>query len=295
MRATAAIGPAAASPVGAAAATIAENDLGFAEPEWTPAGGMPRATTTGVESLPDRLFVNPSGAAWNLGAFRLFAECRAAGGGLGGDFYAFRLRSPRHLSVVIGDACGRGEAASTLLPGVLSRLEQLAGSAARPSHLLHELNHRLSAELSSDRFVTGAVFEIDALAGTLTVANAGHVPAVLRRASGEVTIIGRASGPPLGILDASSYFDESYAFGRGDVIVLMTDGIVEAVESDLAEMPRLTALVAEGAGDSKAVHRRMLGRLTAQPNRAADDMTLLSLELLPQSGSWNLRELQPTI
>jgi phosphoserine phosphatase RsbU/P len=257
---------------------------------------MPRAATAGVESLADRLFVNPSGAAWDLGAFRMLAECRAAGCGLGGDFYAFRLRSPHRLSVVIGDACGRGEAAAMLLPGVLSRLEELAGSGARPSHFLHELNRRLIGELSSDRFVTGAVFEIDAQAGTLTVANAGHVPAVLRRASGAVTIVGRASGPPLGILEASSYFDESYAFGRGDVMVLMTDGIVEAVESDLMEMPRLTALVAEGAGDSKAVHRRMLRRLTAQePNRAADDMTLLSLELLPQSGSWNLAEFQPTI
>jgi serine phosphatase RsbU (regulator of sigma subunit) len=226
----------------------------------------------------------------------MLAECRAAGGGLGGDFYAFRLRGPKRLAVVIGDACGRGEAGATLLPGVLSRLEQLAASAARPSHFLHELNQRLIGELSSDRFVTGAVLEIDAQAGALTVANAGHVPAVLRRASGEVAIIGRASGPPLGILEASSYFDESYRFGRGDVMVLMTDGIVEAVETDLAEMPRLTSLVAQGAGGSRAVHHRLLAQLTAQePGRAADDMTLLSLELLSESGSWNLTAFQPAI
>lgn len=256
---------------------------------------MPRAVTASVELVPDRLFVNPSGAAWDLGAFRMLAECRAAGGGFGGDFYAFRLRGPKRIAVIIGDACGRGEAAARLLPGVLASLEELAASSARPSHFLHELNQRLVSELSNDRFVTGAVFEIDAQKGILTVANAGHVPALLRRSSGEVAIIGRASGPPLGILEASSYFDESFSFGRGDVMVLMTDGVVEAVETDLAEMPRLTALVAEGLGGSKAIHRRMLRRLTArEPERAADDMTLLSLELLPQSGSWNLADFQPT-
>ena len=245
---------------------------------------------------PDRLFLNPLSAAWDLGPFRLLAESRAADGGLGGDFHAFRMRGAKRLAVVIGDACGRGAEAATLLPRVLARLEQSASSTERPSHLLRELNRRLVGELSSDRFVTGAAIEIDAQAGTLTVANAGHVPGVLRRASGEVTIIGRASGPPLGIMEASSYFDESYRFGRGDVLVLMTDGVVEAVETDLAEMPTLTALVAQGSCDSKSVHRHLLSQLTArEPERDADDMTLLSLELLPQSGSWNLAGYQQTI
>jgi serine phosphatase RsbU (regulator of sigma subunit) len=181
---------------------------------------------------------------------------------------------------VIGDACGRGQEGASLLPGVLARLEQLALVGARPSHFLHELNRHLVRELSGDRFVTGAAFEIDAQAGTLTNANAGHVPAVVRRAAGGVAIVGRASGPPLGILAESSYFDETCRFNRGDVMVLMTDGLVEAVETDLTEMPTLTALVAQGTGDGSAVHGRLLSKLTAQRRRDPDDMTLLSLELL---------------
>jgi sigma-B regulation protein RsbU (phosphoserine phosphatase) len=229
----------------------------------------------------DRLVVNPAhGSAWDLGAFRMLTESRSASGNLGGDFFAFRLRGPKRLAVVIGDACGRGKEAASLLPGVLARVERLASTMVRPSHFLAELNAGLFGELSSDRFVTGAAFEIDADAGTLTIANAAHVPAVLRRANGEVTLVGRASGPPLGILRDSSYFEETYRFNGGDVMVLMTDGIVEAVESDLTEMPRLTALVAATDGGSPAVHRRVLERLAQQVGRDADDMTLLSLELL---------------
>jgi serine phosphatase RsbU (regulator of sigma subunit) len=243
-----------------------------------------------VDVFDNSLIVNPpSHAAWDLGAFRMLAECRSAEGSFGGDFYAFQLRGPKRLIVVIGDACGRGEEGARLLPGVLARLEELAASGARPSHFLHDLNHLLVRELCSDRFVTGAAFEIDGQAGTVTVANAGHVPAVLRRAAGDVTIVGRASGPPLGIFDDSSYFDETYRIGSGDVMVLMTDGVVEAVETDLTEMPKLMALVAQGLGGGSAVHGRLLSQLTAPRHRAPDDMTLLSLELLCDTAAASTR------
>ena len=237
----------------------------------------------------------PPDASSDLGRFRVLTECRSAGSSTGGDFFALRLRGPRRLAVVIGDACGRGEQAASLLPHVLSRVERIAACGLRPGHFLQALNRGLVSDLSSDRFVTGAVFEIDAQRGTLTVANAAHVPAVLRRASGEVKIVGRASGPPLGILPEASWFDETLPFGSGDVMVLMTDGIVEAVESNLADMPRLTRLVAQGAGDGVAVHGRLLERLTAwQGLPDADDMTLLSLELLAEPAAGGLTAHQRT-
>jgi phosphoserine phosphatase RsbU/P len=234
----------------------------------------------------DTLFVNPKvDSPWDLGAFRMLAECRCAGGGQGGDFYAFGLRGPNRLAVVIGDACGRGEDGARLLPNVLNRLAGLTDASVRPRDLLRSLNRRLADELSSDRFVTGAAFEIDAQRGVLTVANAGHVPAMVRRASGAVTLIGHASGPPLGIFADADYFEDRCKLGRGDVVVLMTDGILEAVETDLAEMPRLTALLSETNGGSGAVHRSLLAHLaTRQGNWRGDDMTLLSLELLTDPG-----------
>jgi serine phosphatase RsbU (regulator of sigma subunit) len=223
----------------------------------------------------------------------MLAECRAAEGNLGGDFFAFRLHGPQRLALVIGDACGRGQEGARLLPSVLSHIEELVASPVRPSHLLRNLNRGLMGHLSSDRFVTGAAFEIDGSAGTLTIANAGHVPAVLRRASGEVRIVGRASGPPLGILEEASYFDETCEFGKGDVMVLMTDGILEAVETDLQGMPTLIALVGQGLGSGGAVHRRLLAQLASQlSKRDPDDMMLLSLELLGQARKATLTGIQ---
>jgi serine phosphatase RsbU (regulator of sigma subunit) len=204
-----------------------------------------------------------------------------AAGPLGGDFFAFRSRSPERLALVIGDACGRGEDGAHLLPSVLARVECLAAGSGRPSHFLDYLNRGLVDELPRDRFVTASAIELDARAGTLTIANAGHVPVVLRRASGQVKIVGRASGPPLGILHASSYFDETYSLGVGDMVVLMTDGVVEALETDLTEMPTLMSLVRQTLGSGDALHRRVLHELQEkQKRREPDDMTLLSLELV---------------
>jgi sigma-B regulation protein RsbU (phosphoserine phosphatase) len=211
----------------------------------------------------------------------MLADSRSAGGEVGGDFYAFLLRDPNRLAVVIGDACGRGREGATLLPHVLPLLDQLSSSVSRPSLLLQALNDELAGRLPSDRFVTGAVLELDAITGTLTLANAGHVPAMLRSCSGEVSVVGRASGPPLGIIAQHGYLEESHSVKSGDVVVFMTDGVLEAVETDLTAMSRLAAVVAERPGDGTDVHHRLLSRLPAQqPERRADDMTLLSVELL---------------
>jgi serine phosphatase RsbU (regulator of sigma subunit) len=231
------------------------------------------------------LLVNPPlRAALDLGVFRVLAERRAAEKDGCGDFFAFRQRGPKRLAAVIGDACGHGQEAAKLLPGVLRRLEEVGGGVERPSEVLSYLNRGLAGELSSDRFVTLTALEIDAQAKTLAVANAGHVPAFLRRACGEVQIVGHASGPPLGILDEATYFEETYAIDSGDVLVLMTDGVLEAVETDLTGMPRMAALVGQGAGSGGAVYGRLLEQLAARLEQRApdDDMTLLSLELLPE-------------
>lgn len=220
-------------------------------------------------------------SSWELGAFRLLAECRCAGDRLGGDFVAFLLRGPKRLAVVIGDVCGRGDEGARLLPLVLEPLQELSASVDSPRELLIALNRSVAGRLASDRFVTSAALEFDAELGTLTLANAGHVPAMLRNAAGDVVVIGHASGPPLGILDDVSYSQESYAFGAGDVIVSMTDGVLESVESDLRQMSTLVALVAQAPGKCGDVHGRLLARLPASSaNRRGDDMTLLSLELV---------------
>src|SRR5262249_60766252 len=82
------------------------------------------------------------------------------------------------------------------------------------------------------RLVPGACRQLDAARRTVRVANAGHVLPLLRRAGGEVLPLGSASGPPLGMLPGQSYLTEEFALAAGDIVVLMTDGVVEALDSE---------------------------------------------------------------
>ena len=214
------------------------------------------------------------------------AERRGAGGTVGGgDFYTLAVRAPGHIGVVIGDACGRGADGEAQLSRILPKVHQLALSRASPAALLTELNRTVAADLPIDRFVTAAAFEFDIRAGVLTVANAAHVPAIVRRARDRhVSVIGRASGAPLGIAEGTTYLDERYELNRGDVIVLMTDGVLEAVESDLLSMSTLRRFLAEASEGAGRVHRFFLRKFEeCTTGKPADDMTLIVLEAASES------------
>ncbi len=214
----------------------------------------------------------------------MLAESRSAGGLRGGDFYTFALRAPTRLAVVIGDACGRGTDGAELLPMVLPTVDQLLRLDASPSLLLAEVNRALVGRLPADRFVTAAAFELDAHAGSLVASCAGHVPTLLRNTRSGVLAVGTASGPPLGIVRECVYVDERHDLEQGDVAVFMTDGLLEALETDLLAMATLRAMLAAAPAGNGAVHRFLLKELDRCSARSrADDMLLLSLEVVGDS------------
>jgi serine phosphatase RsbU (regulator of sigma subunit) len=223
----------------------------------------------------------PPGILWEFGGFRMLAESRSEAGIRGGDFYTFALRAPTRLAVVIGDACGRGRDGAELLPLVLPTIDALLVSGASPSRLLSEVNRTLVGSMPSDRFVTAAAFELDASVGSLVAACAGHVPTLLRSAENAVHTVGTASGPPLGISSDCKYVDERHELGLGDVAVFMTDGIFEALETDLLDMATLRGILGSAPAGNGAVHRFLLAQLDRCTARSgADDALLLSLEVV---------------
>jgi sigma-B regulation protein RsbU (phosphoserine phosphatase) len=226
---------------------------------------------------------------WHHAGLRVSAAHRGMDGTRGGgDFYTLSVRSPGQISVVIGDTCGRGVDGEAHLSRILPKVHQLAFSGASPAQLLAELNRTVAVALPADRFVTAAAFELDMRVGLLTVANAAHVPAIIRKGRGrQVSIVGHATGIPLGILPDTTYLDERYELDRGDVIVLMTDGVLEALESDLVRMSTLKRLLAEPHESGAEVYRFLLRKFEERTaGRLIDDMTLMALEATVQPGSW---------
>ena len=108
-----------------------------------------------------------------------------------------------------------------MLHALVPKLAQLLGSVGSPARTLSILNACAARVLPIDRFVTAAVLELDAEHHSLTIANAGHVPVLVRSLGGTVACLGRASGPPLGVVANALYLDETTPLQRGDVVVLM--------------------------------------------------------------------------
>jgi serine phosphatase RsbU (regulator of sigma subunit) len=189
--------------------------------------------------------------------------------------------------VVIGDACGYGAEGARLISRLLPDMLRLAAPGIGPGRLLANFNRRVAAQMPVDRFVTTTAVEIDPRSGAVTIANAGHVPVLVRRAAGGVELIGRTSGPALGLLDHCFYSEERHVLHTGDVLVFMTDGVLEAIESDLVTMPRLCELLEHAPPGSRAVQDAILERLHARAKATDrnDDRTLVSVELLEQEAT----------
>jgi len=220
---------------------------------------------------------------------RVAALCRAADD-VGGDFYALAPRRAGRVAIVIGDVCGRGQAGAGLLRLVVPTINELCETGLPPAELLSEMDLRLRKQLPIDRFVTLAALEVDTRATELSVANAGHVPTLLRSGS-SVRIVGRASGPPLGLARTATYSQERIALAPGDSLVLMTDGVLEALEPDLVNMTRVCKLIAEAPEGAEEMHRSLMDELEQVIGpKAADDMTLLVVDVIGGSGAWRFSD-----
>ena len=189
--------------------------------------------------------------------------------------------APGQVTVAIGDVSGKGVAAALVMSRVATDLRRLAEAGRTPAELLAELSRSMFDEAPDDTFATAACLRLDTRRQRMTIANAGHVLPLRRRASGQVEPL-RALGSPLGIHGAQPYVEEEFDLHPGDLILLMTDGVAEALEcdSDPFAMERLCALVAQAPRDPAGLNARILEEVArAHGERRPDDVTLLALEL----------------
>jgi serine phosphatase RsbU (regulator of sigma subunit) len=126
------------------------------------------------------------------------------------------------------------------------------------------------------QFATASYAVIDRAAGTLTVANAGHLPLLVRRPGSATAVVHAAPGPPLGI-GAGGYAELEVPFGPGCLLAAFTDGLVESRQLDAdagVELLRLQ-VDAEPVGDLEGTADRLLDMLDGRAGQ--DDVALVLL------------------
>jgi len=152
--------------------------------------------------------------------FKIESAYRPAGE-VGGDFFQILPLTAGGVLVVIGDVSGKGMPAAMTVSLLVGTLGTLAHYTASPGEILAAMNQRMLFR-SRDGFTTCLVLRVDP-DGSLTMANAGHIPPYYR---GEELAV--ESGFPLGLLAQSTYEEAKVELEPGVQVTLLTDGVVEA-------------------------------------------------------------------
>ncbi len=206
--------------------------------------------------------------------------------GVGGDFFQVLPLKDDSLLLVVGDVSGKGLQAamnsSTLVGALRNELSH------DPATVLEHLNHVLIGAVSSP----GALPELDSAPcfatclcariypdGTLIIANAGHLGPY--RDGRELDLL---PGLPLGVIADSQYEETTYQLNHGDRLVFLSDGVVEAAnsEGELFGFERTQQVSNESA--------RYIAQ-TAQRFGQTDDITVVSIYIAARTARRDKNEL----
>lgn len=153
-----------------------------------------------------------------------------------GDYYDYINIDDEHIGVAIADVSGKGVPASLIMAMCRSVLRSQAHSQLSPATALRQVNAQLFPDIKEDMFISMAYAVLDKNSSTLTLCRAGHDAPLLYKASDRTVSKINPPGMALGI-DSGGVFnrvtaDFSLSLERDDCLVLYTDGVTEALNSD---------------------------------------------------------------
>jgi sigma-B regulation protein RsbU (phosphoserine phosphatase) len=233
--------------------------------------------------LPERSFEPAGYETWSF-----YEPARRVGGDYLG---AFPLADPgdrtggpaRRWALAVGDVTGHGMPAALFLARLSAEVRQVLQGEVDPARCLARLNRQITADAADGFFVTFLMATIDAQNHRLASATAGHLAPMLRRArGGPIERIGQeANGLPLAVEEDSEYRVVDTTIEPGDVIVLCTDGIYEAMnaELDCLGIGRLEQVIQSAPPGASAVGEAIVKAVRdhARGCPQADDMTILCI------------------
>ncbi len=147
---------------------------------------------------------------------------------LSGDYYdVIPLRDGR-VALVVGDVSGHGTRAALYMASTRALIHALLGEGSDALKVVETLNRFLARDMADDEFMSLFIGILEPTARTLTYGSAGHNPPLLVRADAGIDEL-RCTGPVLAVFEDAPYrLSGEIPLGRGDALVLYTDGIYEA-------------------------------------------------------------------
>lgn len=231
-----------------------------------------RSTAVALQQglLPDRLPTVPG--------VELAARFRpgSAEADVGGDWYDVFALPDGRVVLVVGDVMGKGVHAAAGMGRLRSALRALAHANPLPEAVMQGLDRLFSATEGPDQIATLVYLVVDPDARRAAVSGAGHLPLVLCRSGQDPELVDAGSGStPLGWSEPRT--QRTLELGPGDILLGLTDGLVERRGHDLDEgLAEVLATVHQHAGSLDELVERV-SKLLMADTRGRDDATVLAV------------------
>lgn len=208
---------------------------------------------------------------------------------IGGDYYDFIHKRNGNLVVALGDVSGKGTAAALLMSSLHAAVHAQFDTHGSLAETISSINRYLVESIPANRFVTLFYADLNPKTGELAFLNAGHNPPLIVHASGTMEQLA-AGGLPLGIMADADFREGRTTLNPGDVLVIYSDGVSEAVSPTGEEFgpTRLYEAVARNLDASAAgIRDRIESALTkfAQGTPANDDITMVIVKRLAEASA----------
>ncbi len=151
---------------------------------------------------------------------------------VGGDLYDFALLDDDHLYVAIGDVSGKGVPASLMMAVGKTLLKSTVQVVRDPARALQRVNEELAEGNDTCMFITMFCGILNLKTGDFIYANAGHNPPLIARRDGHIEMLNERPGPALAICAGAKYASRVRRMSLGDLLLLYTDGVTEAMNPD---------------------------------------------------------------
>jgi serine phosphatase RsbU (regulator of sigma subunit) len=206
---------------------------------------------------------------------------------VGGDYYDIFCRDDGQIILVVGDVSGKGINAAFYMAQMKGIFQGLAQLNFPSEQFLFYANQALSKCLSHNSFITLTIAQINVNEQTIEFARAGHCPTLYYSAQDQKANYFTGEGLGLGIMRNPSFANFvkplKKTFSSGDVVILYTDGILEALNPDgeqygYENLQNLLELTAELS--SKSISDKLVTDLKAfgRGNNPDDDYTALIIK-----------------
>jgi sigma-B regulation protein RsbU (phosphoserine phosphatase) len=222
----------------------------------------------------------------SVAGYQFYASYDAAQA-VGGDYYDCFDLGDGKICLSFGDVAGKG------VPGaiIMARMHSCVQSTIRHLHDVVEaitaINDHMCDTNVEGRFVTYILAIVDTRNHTVELANAGHMAPIIRRANGTVEQFNEdLVGTPIGVLEGYIYESEIRTLEPGDMVVLVTDGVDEAMNpaGEFYTGERVLQFVRDGIPEAETLGKSLLADVRRHANGRAqnDDITIMTFGRNPR-------------